>query len=91
MLDFLDRLREKPEAYRMRIAVVAAAVITACIVGVWFLTFDLGNAEQKVKSNENNPSPLATFRDTFSQFADESTLQFNAMRSLFEEWKQNEK
>lgn len=41
MLDWLDRLRERPVEYRRRLLFVSTTLITLLIVGVWLLTLGL--------------------------------------------------
>lgn len=85
MFDLLERLREKPKAYRVRVAIISALVLTVVIVGSWFLTLDLGNGKKMAEERVDGPSPFATLKGGFSQFFDEGAAQYGAFKSLFEE------
>ena len=39
--NYLDTLRAKPEPVRRRIAVIASAVLTALIVGIWLINISI--------------------------------------------------
>jgi predicted PurR-regulated permease PerM len=60
-MDFLDRLRARPESYRRRVAVLTAFAITAVIFLVWVSTLLLGldSSTQVVQQPQEGPSALS--------------------------------
>lgn len=84
MFDFIDRVRAKPESYRVWVAIVTAVVITFCIVGLWLLTLDFDTSgKAPVARGQGGTSPFATIQSGFTQFLDEGAAQFDAFRVLF--------
>ena len=60
----LERLRQKPERERKRIAVVSALGIMAIIITIWINNLDF-TADQTPK--QNAPNPLRVIGETFGE------------------------
>ena len=83
MLNTIERLREKPRKYRMRVAFI----VSASIAGVIFLVSIL---EVRFKNNDNtagveNSEPVfAEFRERFSGVYEEGKSQFEEVKEELE-------
>lgn len=84
MLDFLDRLREKPEGYRLRVTLLVSVGITAVIFVAWIFSF-IGSApvpERDVRVVEET-SPFNSIQEGFSDLVKESAEQFQKLQEGF--------
>ena len=65
MLDFLDRLREKPESVRIHISIAIAAVITGTIFFMWLsvtlLQFSNKADTPQTESTKDSPGIFSGF------------------------------
>lgn len=59
LLDYLDKVREKPESHRRRVAFGSAVLITGLILLVWLTTLPAKFDTETVASQERN-SPIST-------------------------------
>jgi len=86
MLDFLDRLREKPEGYRARVAVLVAGVVTAVIALMWLFTLNFsGDTNATISKEPSSPSPFATLQDGLAGLFEEGVQQFEGIQNAFRE------
>jgi len=86
--DLLDRLREKPESYRFRVAIIVAFVATLVIASVWVLTLDFGGGTGRAVSvpaedGAGGASPFETIWESFSGVFKESSQQFDELQDVF--------
>lgn len=85
MFDYLDRLRARPELYRLRVAIVTAGVITTVIFLVWATTLSvrLFGIEETTSATREEPSPLATFQEQLGAATEGLINQFESLRESF--------
>ena len=62
----LERVRQKPERERKRIAILAVITLTAIIAVIWIRTLRFGEPE---KSSHNAPGPLRVIGAVFGEGA----------------------
>lgn len=63
LLEYIEKLREKPEASRRRVAVVATLLIMTVVVGIWLtLTLALGS---EFEEKSNIASPFSVIKEVF--------------------------
>ena len=82
MFDYLDRLRTRPEAYRLRVTILVAGVITAIIFFVWVTTLSvrLFGVDEAIKVANEEPSPFKTFQEGLSAATEGLFKQFESLR-----------
>lgn len=82
MFDYLDRLRTRPEAYRFRVTIMAAGVITAIIFFVWVTTLSvrLFGVEDTAEVVKEEPSPFKTFQEGLGAATAGLWNQFESLR-----------
>ncbi len=61
--DFLEKLQQKPEGSRKKIAIIAALAIMALIAAVWLTTFNL-----KTASKEKITAPFNFIKEDVKNF-----------------------
>ncbi len=85
MLDYLDKLREKPLYVRKRIAFFTTVALSLIIASVWWNSWNAGDAAsaERAASIANTTSPWSVVGDTFAR-AKSSTLSAfdDAMNSI---------
>ncbi|HJL55805.1 MAG TPA: hypothetical protein QF620_00345 [Candidatus Paceibacterota bacterium] len=85
MLNTIERLREKPRKYRMRVAFIVSASIAGVIFLVWLSILGV-----RFKNNDNtagveNSEPVfAEFRERFSGVYEEGKSQFEEVKEELE-------
>jgi len=82
LLDYLDKLRDKPEAHRLRIALTTAAVITGVIFFVWLTTLPVrfSEPEHTAGMQEKDVSPFATLLEQLETATKSAYQQFEQLR-----------
>jgi len=78
-LDLLDKLREKPESVRFRIALFSAGAITAVIVLVWFSVVALQFGDSSVQTEESTQSIFGTIATPFVNVLKTGGDKFNSL------------
>ena len=83
MFDFIDRLREKPEEYRVRFVILSSVVVTGIIfftyVSIQFIRIDNSSnivAEEKIKS------PFSSIRSGVTGFLKEGKGRIDELRGI---------
>ena len=85
MLNTVDKLREKPESYRMKIAFIVAAIIAGIIFIVWLSVVGLRfGQEAEVVRKQDSPSLVAGVKEGFSEVFEEGREQFDKSRRELE-------
>ena len=92
MFETIERLRQKPERTKKRVAFLVAFCFAGIIFVIWLSVVypafrESGQNEQKVSSSE--PSPLSTFEDTLSTGFSAITDQFKLFKSSISSLTQN--
>jgi len=67
--NYLDTLRAKPEPVRRRIAVIASAVLTALVVGIWLINSSVTSSSPVTTASKTSvslPDTLERIRVGFS-------------------------
>ncbi len=70
MFDWLDKLREKPESMRFKVAILAAFAVTFVIFLIWLSILTLrfeGSIGKDGETASETISPLSVFRKNISQ------------------------
>ena len=82
MFDYLDRLRTRPEAYRLRVMILVACFITAVICFLWVTTLSvrLFGVDETVKVANEELSPFKTFQEGLSTATEGLFKQFESLR-----------
>jgi hypothetical protein len=73
MFDYLDRLREKPENVRFKIAISIAAFVTLVIFLVWLSVISMNSSsgdEDIVRNDTEVQSQISIFRENLSDVID---------------------
>lgn len=87
MAHFIERLREKPEAYRRRFALISTSLVTAVIGIVWLTTisFGIGSGAPAVATSEDAtaPSPLSAAESGLGSAYQGLKDQFNSFKSQY--------
>ena len=83
MFNFIDRLREKPEDYRVRFVILSATVVTGIIlflyVSIQFVKID--NSTKKV-AEEEIKSPFSSIRSGATGFLKEGKSKIDELRDI---------
>lgn len=84
MLKQIEKLREKPESYRTKVAFIISASIAGIIFIVWLSVVGvrLGGGEEIVK--DEGPSLVAGVKEGFSEVFEEGREQFDESRRELE-------
>lgn len=83
MFDFLDKLREKPEAYRFRFAILSAATLTGIILFVYIsIQFVKINDSSKKIAEEEMQSPFSSIQSGAAGFLKESKSKIDELREI---------
>jgi hypothetical protein len=86
-MDWLDKLREKPESIRFQIAIAVAAAVTVLIVFVWLSLPStdsfLKGPEEEQAPEETSEGPLAGFREEFSRILSEGGARIKNITDVF--------
>jgi len=64
LFDYLDKLREKPEAYRHSIVVLSTVLLMFFVVVLW-VTFTNFLPNSEIETPKTDFSPFAVVKDTF--------------------------
>ncbi len=76
ILEFIEKLRTKPESERKKIAAMATFIIMVVIIAVWLAFFSLENRDSLSRSNaEEADSPIESLKKDALSFK-ESILNF---------------
>ncbi len=63
LLDQIEKLREKPEATRRRVAIMVTSLIVLVVMGIWItLNFALNH---QFEEKSNIASPFSVIKDIF--------------------------
>ena len=83
MFNFIDRLREKPEAYRVRFVILSAVVVTGIIlflhVSIQLIKID--DSTKKV-AEEEIKSPFSSIRSGATGFLKEGKSKIDELRGV---------
>lgn len=84
MLDFIDRLREKSESYRLRVALITASALTSILFIAWIFSF-IGSSPEIVKEArpQAEPSIFSTLRGGFNDVLRDSSKQLQQLKEDF--------
>ena len=84
MFDWLDRLREKPEHVRLRIALMTAGLITLLIIFVWLSLLSLGTLSNEGAEGgvTKEDSPFKAFGEFWSEGKERLSESWEDLRSL---------
>ena len=86
MLNTIEKLREKPEPYRMRVAFVVAASISGIIFVVWLSVVGVRfNGGDERISEQEGPSLVAGVKEGFSEVFESGREQFDDSRRELED------
>ena len=78
MFDFLENLRSKSEAYRMRIVFIGAATVTGIIFFAWLLATILTyTSTERRDLNSENPSAFSEISTNLSIILDSRKAQLD--------------
>lgn len=72
MVDFLDKIRAKPEQARKRIAFFSTSALFAVIVMVWWATFTAPVSQDSSAAAENVATPLGVVQNFFNASTEEA-------------------
>jgi uncharacterized membrane protein len=85
MFEKLEKLREKPEAYKMRIAFIISVSIAGIIFLVWLSVLGARFRNNNSAETTENPEPaFAEFREEFSDAYDVGRTQFEKTKRELE-------
>jgi hypothetical protein len=85
MLNTIEKLREKPEAHRRRIAFVVSASIAGIIFVVWLSVVGVRfNSQENIISEKEGPSLVAGVKEGFSEVFESGREQFDDSRRELE-------
>lgn len=89
LLDWIERMRQKPEPVRRRATVVLSGVMTTIIVLVWLLvsTISDGSDKKVVLPGDYAEAPEGSVTSILAQFRDGTRVQFNVLESAVAEFK----
>ncbi len=85
MLDLLDKLRQKPEGSRFRIAITVAGLLTAVIFVLWFSVLSVRFTDSGTLGSADSSkvaSPISAFGSNIGQF-------FFTISDAFKEFRQS--
>lgn len=83
MFDFLERLREKPDAYRFRFALLSAAVVTGIILFIYISIqiIKIDDSSKKVVEEEIQ-SPFSSIQSGVTEFLKEGKSKIDELRDI---------
>lgn len=82
MFTYLETLRSKPEAYRVRIIFIGAAAVTSIIFIIWlFITILTFNSTPIEDSDSKNPSAFSEISANLSSILDNGKARINNIRN----------
>lgn len=86
MLNTIEKLREKPEAYRMKVALIVAASIAGIIFMVWIsvLGVRFSNSEERI-SEQKASSLIGDVRGEFSEVFETGKERFEETKREIED------
>ncbi|MSR78803.1 MAG: hypothetical protein EXS59_01515 [Candidatus Taylorbacteria bacterium] len=76
MFEYLEQLRNKPQSYRKRVAVVASSVFTGLIILIWISTFGVETA--KVVDSKETAKEFAPFLE----IKESTALFFSSLKQM---------
>ena len=85
-MKYLEKLRTKPEGYRNRFALIAAAVLTLVIAAIWLSTnqvLTFKKAVDEVPTPTTDTSPFENLKKSFTQFSDNFSKNVSDLTDKF--------
>lgn len=84
-MEFIRRLRSKPEAHRRKVLIISSVGLTLIIFLIWLSVTtsklaSLGEGDVPLERDEID-SPLASFRETFGGFFDDFKAGLESLRN----------
>ncbi len=76
MLQYLEQIRNKPQSYRKRVAVIASSIFTGLIILIWISTFSVETA--KVVDSKEMASEFAPFQE----IKESTVLFFSSLKQM---------
>lgn len=85
MFNMIEKLRNKPEAYRMRVAFIVSALITTIIFLIWFsvLSVRFKNDDNSAAAVNSEPA-FAEIREEFISAYETGKSQFGKVKKELE-------
>lgn len=83
MFDFLDKLREKPEAYRFRLVILSAVTLTGIILFIYIsIQFVKIDDSSKKVVEEDIQSPFSSIQSGVAGFLKEGKSKIDELRDI---------
>ena len=76
MLQYLEQIRNKPQSYRKRVAVIASSIFTGLIILIWISTFSVETA--KIVDSKERAKEFAPFQE----IKESTVLFFSSLKQM---------
>lgn len=91
MLEIIENFRKKSDGAKKQVAFLVSLFIAGIIFVLWLGVIypDIKNTENKEVSENSESSPISTFGSIFSAGLESIGTQFNQIKNIFKETKEN--